>query len=236
MKSSPGKNSPGKKGKRTLSSSPQNEGEKLKIAEPTIERLVQYQRLLEQLAEEGRKVVSSQEMGEILSFKASQVRKDLSYFGEIGKRGVGYHVDRLHNHIGSILSSPRQWSIALAGVGKLGQALLGYKPFQNDKFLIKALFDVNPSKIGSEFRGIPCWSLEDAPRIIKQEKIEVLILTVPAESAQQVVDKVSEAEGIKGILNFSPVSITVPERILVYAVDISVELEKLLFYLKHKES
>ncbi|GAB1399962.1 redox-sensing transcriptional repressor Rex [Aminivibrio sp.] len=236
MKSSPGKNSAEKKGKRILSSSPLEEGEKQKIAEPTIERLVQYQRFLEQLAAEGQKVVSSQEMGEALSFKASQVRKDLSYFGEIGKRGVGYHVDRLHKHIGSILSSPRQWSIALAGVGKLGQALLGYKPFQNEKFQIKALFDHNPAKIGKEIRGIPCYSLEDAPRIVEEEKIEILILTVPAESAQQVVGKVSEAEGIKGILNFSPVSITVPDHILVYAVDISVELEKLLFYLKHKES
>jgi redox-sensing transcriptional repressor len=207
-----------------------------KIAEPTIERLVQYHRLLEQLAGEGQKVVSSREMGEMLSFKASQVRKDLSYFGEIGKRGVGYHVDRLFKHIGSILASPRKWSIGLVGVGKLGEALLGYQAFQNEKFHIKALFDIDPSKIGTSIQKTPCYSMEDAPRVIRGEQIEVIILTVPTGAAQSVVDKIITAGTVKGILNFSPVSLVVPENILLYSVDISVELEKLLFYLKHRES
>jgi len=116
----------------------------MKVAEPTVERLVQYYRLLEQLHEEGRKVVSSQDIGEILAFKASQVRKDLSYFGEIGKRGVGYHVDKLFEHIRAILSSPRVWRMALVGVGHLGEALLGYNALRSEKFGICALFDVDP--------------------------------------------------------------------------------------------
>lgn len=207
----------------------------MKIAEPTVERLVQYYRLLQQLAEEGQKVVSSQEIGEMLSFKASQVRKDLSYFGEIGKRGVGYHVDRLYKHISQILASPRRWSIGLAGVGRLGEALLGYQAFKSEKFHIKALFDVDPAKIGTDIRGIPCYSLEDASRIIRENEIEVVILTVPTAVAQQVVNKVVSAGTVKGILNFAPVSLSVPESVLLYTVDISVELEKLLFYLKHKE-
>ena len=207
----------------------------MKIAEPTVERLVQYHRLLEQLVAEGQKVVSSQEMGEMLSFKASQVRKDLSYFGEIGKRGVGYHVDRLHKHISRILASPRKWSIGLVGVGKLGEALLGYQAFQNDKFLIRALFDVDPDKIGTEIQGIPCYSAEDIAEVIRDKEIEVLILTIPGGAAQHVVDRAARAGTVKGILNFAPVSLSVPENVLLAAVDISVELEKLLFFLKHKE-
>lgn len=206
-----------------------------KIAEPTVERLVQYHRLLEQLAAEGQKVVSSKEIGEMLSFKASQVRKDLSYFGEIGKRGVGYHVDRLFKHIGGILASPRLWSIGLAGVGKLGEALLGYRAFQSEKFHIKALFDVDPSKIGTQILGTPCYAIEDAPRVLREEGIEVVIITVPTGAAQSVVDRVVTAGTVKGILNFSPVTLSVPDSVLIYSVDISIELEKLLFYLKHRE-
>ncbi len=206
-----------------------------KIAEPTVERLVQYHRLLEQLAAEGQKVVSSREMGEMLSFKASQVRKDLSYFGEIGKRGVGYHVDRLFKHIGGILASPRLWSIGLAGVGKLGEALLGYQAFRNEKFQIKALFDVDPLKIGTQILGTPCYSIEDAPRVLREEGIEVIIITVPTGAAQSVADRVVAAGTVKGILNFPPVTLSVPDSVLLYSVDISIELEKLLFYLKHRE-
>ena len=207
----------------------------MKIAEPTVERLVQYPRLLEQLVAEGQKVVSSQEMGEMLSFKASQVRKDLSYFGEIGKRGVGYHVDRLHKHISKILASPRKWSIGLVGAGKLGEALLGYQAFQNEKFRIRALFEVDVDKIGTEIQGIPCYSVENITDIARREELEVSILTVPGAAAQHVVDKVAQAGTVKGILNFAPVSLSVPDNVLLAAVDISVELEKLLFFLKHKE-
>ena len=207
----------------------------MKIAEPTVERLVQYHRLLEQLVAEGQKVVSSQEMGEMLSFKASQVRKDLSYFGEIGKRGVGYHVDRLHKHISRILASPRKWSIGLVGVGKLGEALLGYKAFQSEKFRIEALFDVDTDKIGKDIQGIPCYSSDAISEVVREKKIEVIIITVPGTAAQHVADKALQAGTVKGILNFAPVSLSVPGDVLLVSVDISVELEKLLFFLKHKD-
>lgn len=207
----------------------------MKIAEPTIERLVQYHRLLGQIAAGGRRVISSREIGEMLSFKASQVRKDLSYFGEIGKRGVGYHVDRLYRHIGQILASPRKRSIGLVGVGKLGEALLGYRAFRSDKFHIKALFDVDPSKIGTTIQGIPCYSMEEAPEVIRENDIEVIILAVPGEAAQEAAGQIARAGTVRGILSFSPASLVLPEHILVYRVDISVELEKLLFFLKQQE-
>lgn len=208
----------------------------MKVAEPTVERLVQYCRLLEQLHEEGRRVVSSQEIGEMLGLKASQVRKDLSYFGEIGKRGVGYHVDRLFGHIQGILSPPHHWSIGLVGAGRLGEALLGYKAFRSDKFTIEAIFDIDPDKVGSKVAGIPCFHSDALPEVLVEKNIEVLILTIPAATAQAVVDLAAKAGTLKGILTFAPTTLVAPEGVLIYGVDISVELEKLLFYLKHGEA
>ena len=207
----------------------------MKVAEPTIERLVQYYRLLELLHEEGRRVVSSQEMGEMLSLKASQVRKDLSYFGEIGKRGVGYHVERLYEHIKSILATPRLWRIALVGVGRLGEALLGHKAFQSSKFKILALFDNDPQKTGRSIMGIPCHPIDKMAEVLKEEQVEILILTVPATAAQACVDRAVSSGTIRGILSFAQTAVIVPKSVLVYHVDIATELEKLLFFLKQLE-
>ncbi|NLH95664.1 MAG: redox-sensing transcriptional repressor Rex [Synergistaceae bacterium] len=207
----------------------------MKVAEPTIERLVQYYRLLELLHEEGRRVVSSQEIGEMLSLKASQVRKDLSYFGEIGKRGVGYHVEKLYEHIKSILSTPRLWRIALVGVGRLGEALLGHKAFQSSKFKVLALFDVDPGKVGRSIMGIPCYPIEKITDVLREQQVEILILTVPAAAAQGCVDRAVAAGTIRGILSFAQTAVIVPKSVLVYHVDIATELEKLLFFLKQLE-
>ena len=204
----------------------------MRIAEPTVERLVLYYRLLTQLHNEERRVVSSQEIGEMLGLKASQVRKDLSYFGGIGKRGVGYHVERLYKHISDILSPKRLWKIALVGVGRLGEALLGHKALRSEKFRIEALFDNDPSKIGTEICGIPCYNSEDMTEVLREKDIEVIILTVPAGAAQISADRAVAAGTVKGILSFATTSVSVPEDVLVYRVDISVELEKLLFFLK----
>ncbi|SRR6056297_136757 len=204
----------------------------MKIAEATVARLVLYHRLLAKLHAEGQKVVSSQEMGKLLSLKASQVRKDLSYFGEIGKRGVGYHVAKLYEHLDDILSPPQKWRMGLVGVGHLGSALLGYKAFDTKKYGIEILFDNDLEKVGNEIFGIPCYHIDHACRIINENNIDVIILTVPSNAAQDCVDSIVKCNGLKGILNFSPTSIIVPEDILVYNVDISVELEKLLFYVK----
>ncbi len=207
----------------------------MRVAEPTVERLVQYYRFLRQLHEEGRRVISSQDIGLTLGLKASQVRKDLSYFGEIGKRGVGYHVERLYDHIRNILSSPRVWKMGLIGVGHLGTALLGYNSLRSDKFGIEALFDVDPQKVGTSLGGISCHHVEDMPRIMQEKDIRVIILTVPAHAAQYCVDKALESGRLRGILTFTPVPVVVPRDVLVYGVDISVEMEKLLFYLKQEE-
>lgn len=207
----------------------------MKVAEPTIERLVQYHRLLETLREEGQRVVSSHQMGELLGHKASQVRKDLSYFGEIGKRGVGYHVSKLSDHIMAILSSPRAWNIALAGVGNLGAALLSNTVFHNSKMHFEALFDIDESKIGKKIAGVHCWNVREMPVVMKEHNIEVLILTVPARAAQTCVDLAISSGTLRGVLAFSQGSLVLPDDVIVFRVDILAELEKLLFFLKQKE-
>ena len=207
----------------------------MKVAEPTVERLIQYYRLLIQMKEEERKVVSSLQIGEILGIKASQVRKDLSYFGEIGKRGVGYHVNRLCLHIENILASPKVWKVALAGVGNLGTALMGHAAFQSYKFEVDALFDVDPEKVGHEIMGVRCWHVDEIAKVMEERGIEVLILAVPASAAQNCVDKAVLSSSLKGILAFTPATVVVPEKILFYRVDIFVELEKLLFFLNERE-
>ncbi|NLD04976.1 MAG: redox-sensing transcriptional repressor Rex [Synergistaceae bacterium] len=207
----------------------------MRIAEPTVERLIQYYRLLIQMKEEERKVVSSLQIGEILGIKASQVRKDLSYFGEIGKRGVGYHVNRLCLHIENILASPKVWNVALAGVGNLGTALMAHAAFQSYKFEVDALFDVDPEKVGQEIMGVHCWHVDDIAKVMEERGIEVLILAVPASAAQNCVDKAVLSPSLKGILAFTPATVVAPEKILFYRVDIFVELEKLLFFLKERE-
>ena len=171
----------------------------------------------------------------MLSLKASQVRKDLSYFGEIGKRGVGYHVERLYEHIKSILATPRLWRIALVGVGRLGEALLGHKAFQSSKFKILALFDNDPQKTGRSIMGIPCHPIEKMAEVLKEEQVEILILTVPAPAAQACVDRAVSSGTIRGILSFAQSAVIVPKSVLVYHVDIATELEKLLFFLKQLE-
>jgi redox-sensing transcriptional repressor len=208
----------------------------MKVAEPTIERLVQYHRLLETLKEEGNLVVSSQQIGDILGFKASQVRKDLSYFGEIGKKGVGYHVGKLCDHIAAILSSPRVWRLALAGVGNLGIALLRNTVFRNSKMRFEALFDVDPKKIGSEITGVRCWHFTQMPRVMGELNIEVLLLAVPTKAAQTCVDLALSSGTLKGILTFTQGPLLVPDDIIIVRVDILSELEKLFFFLKQSSS
>lgn len=207
----------------------------MKVGEPTVERLIQYYRLLMQMKNEGRKVISSQQIGEMLGTKASQVRKDISYFGEIGKRGVGYHVNRLFTHVEAILSSPRVWRVALAGVGNLGTALMGHTAFQSYKFSMEALFDVDEDKVGREILGVRCWDVKDMPQVMTEKNIEILMLAVPAAAAQSCVDAAVTAPSMRGILAFTPATVVVPDSILFYRVDIFVELEKLMFFLKEQE-
>ncbi|MDR1514174.1 MAG: redox-sensing transcriptional repressor Rex, partial [Synergistaceae bacterium] len=161
-----------------------------------------------------------------------QVRKDLSYFGEIGKRGVGYQVGKLRDYIADILSFPRVWRLALAGVGNMGSALLSNAAFRGPKITFEALFDADPEKVNREISGVRCWHYTEMPKVMSELRIEVLILTVPAKAAQQCVDLAVSSGGLKGVLSLTQSPLTIPPDILLARVDILAGLEKLLFFLK----
>ena len=208
---------------------------KERITDPTVGRLVAYRRLLMRLVDDGVPVVSSKEIGEMLRLKSSQVRKDLSYLGEFGKRGVGYDVSRLLEDLAGILAPFEVWRIGLVGIGRLGEALLNHRSFLSENYEVTAVFDSNPDKIGRSYAGKLCYHIDDLPRVIAEKNISVLILTVPQQAAQAVLDAAAGTGRIEGVLNFSAAVLQAPPGVQVKDVDIFIELEKLLFKLKASE-
>ena len=208
---------------------------KEQITDPTVGRLVAYRRLLMRLVDEGVPVVSSSEIGERLKLKSSQVRKDLSYLGEFGKRGIGYDVSRLLRDLADILAPFEMWHIGLVGMGRLGEALIKHRSFLSENYEVAAVFDRNPEKVGRIYSGKRCYHVSEMPRVITEKDIGVMILTVPQQAAQFVLDIALQSGKIKGVLNFSAAVLAVPQGVEVRDVDIFVELEKLLFKLKATE-
>ncbi len=212
---------------------------KTQIGVPTIERIVRYCRYLERLYYvEKRDVISSAEIGEALGLKPTQVRKDLSYFGEIGKRGVGYSVEELYFHLMGILPCPkdcRLFKIALFGAGRLGKALLDYEMFSKRGVDIVAVFDRNRQKVGKTINGRYIYHIDEAETVLRAQNVSIAIICVPASEAQSVADRIVNSGVIKGILNFAPVDLTVPKDILVSNMDISAELEKLIYFIRERE-
>ncbi len=206
-----------------------------KISDSTIHRLSVYYRALVSSEKEGFTTVSSKDLAKKEHLTPAQVRKDLSFFGSFGTRGLGYPVRELKDKIASILGLNRTWNVALVGVGNLGSALSSYKEFQNQGFLIKLLFDSDPQKIGTSLRGIPILELKNLTSHLKQNQIELVIITVPGASAQQVTDEVIKS-GIKAILNFAPVTLKVPEDVFLRNENMAIELEYLSFCLKNKNA
>ena len=210
---------------------------KERITDPTVGRLVAYRRLLMRLVDDGVPVVSSKEIGEMLRLKSSQVRKDLSYLGEFGKRGVGYDVGRLLEDLAGILAPFEVWRIGLVGIGRLGEALLNHRSFLSENYEVTAVFDSNPDKVGRSYAGKLCYHIDDLPRVIAEKNISVLILTVPQQAAQAVLNAAAGTGKIEGVLNFSAAVLQAPPGVQVKDVDIFIfiELEKLLFKLKASE-
>jgi len=198
------------------------------ISPLTVKRLSLYLRCLEQLAEDGRATVSSQQLADALGLTAAQVRKDLGYFGQFGRRGVGYHVDDLVRRLRGIFGTDEVWNVAVVGVGSLGRALLGYKGFLKKGFRLAAAFDSAPGKIGRTFGGVTVRAMAHLPSAVKRQRLRLAILAVPVEAAQEVADAICDA-GIKAILNFVPATLTVAEDIAVIPVDLAVQLEQLSY-------
>jgi redox-sensing transcriptional repressor len=201
------------------------------VSELTTNRLSVYLRSLNQLEAAGTETISSQALAERFHLNAAQIRKDLAYFGEFGVRGVGYYVQDLRRHLRQILGLDRKLRVGVMGAGNLGQALADYPGFKREGFQIVAMFDVADAKIGEESRsGVPIHDLKDLKRVVRREHIDIAVIAVPAESAQQVLDQVT-AVGIKAVLNFSPGALKVPAGVKLKSVDLTVSLESLSFFL-----
>jgi redox-sensing transcriptional repressor len=197
-------------------------------------RLPIYLRMLEFLKREGKPVTSSQELAERLGLSSAQIRKDLSYFGEFGKQGTGYNIDFLQAQLREILHVDRVWDVVMVGVGDLGRALVHYQGFIPEGFRLVAIFDNAPKKIGTQVGDLRVQDMVDLASCIRDKKIRVAILAVPAEAAAPVAAVLVEA-GIRAILNYAPITLNIPPRVQVYHIDPVVGLQSMAYYLQNEK-
>ncbi|GAB4177325.1 MAG: redox-sensing transcriptional repressor Rex [Calditrichia bacterium] len=204
-----------------------------KIAESTIYRLSRYYRSLGHLIEEGKDTISSDDLAEIDGITSAQVRKDLSFFGSFGKRGLGYNTRLLRQQIAEILGLTHPWNLGVVGAGNIGRALCDYQEFKRQNFLVKALFDADPDKIGTDYHGVPIFDYNRLEEKVKELDIQIGVIAVPAERAQEVADRLVAA-GIKAILNFAPKSIKVDDDVKVRYENMAIEVESLTYFLRER--
>ena len=202
---------------------------------PAVKRLSLYLRRLQQLSRQGIENVSSQTLADLVHSSAAQVRKDLGYFGQFGRRGVGYRVDPLIESLRRIFGTDKTWNVVLIGVGNVGRALLRYRGFAARGFEVVAAFDSARSKVGKKVAGVQIYHISKLQKIAGKHKARLAILTVPTAAAQDVADRICKA-GIKGILNFAPTTIETPKGVTVGPVDLATQLEQLSFLAAGKSS
>jgi redox-sensing transcriptional repressor len=205
-----------------------------RIADSTVRRLSAYLRFLEDFEHRGLTTISSEELAKRGGTTSAQVRKDLSFFGSFGKRGLGYSVPELAGRLREILGLGKEWRVVIVGAGKIGAALAQYRGFRQRGFSILAAYDNNQDKIGRKLEGIPVRDLDQLERDIQRDKPDIVVLTVPGDVAQSVLDRVVKA-GIKAILNFAPTQLQAPADVTVKTVNMAMELEGLSFALTNRE-
>lgn len=198
------------------------------VPKAVINRLSLYLRELQHLLRNGKTTISSSQLGRLLGFTDAQVRKDLTCFGHFGHPGIGYRCEELVAAIRKILGTDRTWTVALFGVGNLGRALLGYKGFGAKGFQIVAAFDEDPRKAGATIDGIRVHPTSQLEEVIERQQIQLAMITVPAAAAQKVADE-AIAAGVVGIVNFAPVTLSVPIDVSLVGVDLATELEQISF-------
>ena len=202
-----------------------------KIPRATAKRLPVYYRYLNVLLNANKHRVSSTELSEAVQVASATIRRDFSYFGELGKRGYGYDVEKLLNFFKGILKQDKLTSVALVGVGSLGSALMNYNFHQSTNLRISAAFDPKESLANTVKSGIPVYPVEDMKKQIKEQQIDAVILTVPGSESQAVTDQLVEA-GVHGILNFTPVRLSVPKDVQVQNIDLTNELQTLIYFIE----
>jgi len=195
------------------------------VSEPTVRRLSHYFRVLEEVAAEGKRMISSHLLAEREGITSAQVRKDLSSFGSFGRRGLGYHVEHLRQEIRALLGLDRRWRVCVVGAGHIGSALAGYRGFAEQGFDIAAVFDADGERIGRTVEGLP---VRPMSQLLPREGFEIGVIATPAAAAQVVADALVAA-GVRGILNFAPRKLRVPPGVTVRAVDMTMEFESLSY-------
>jgi redox-sensing transcriptional repressor len=196
-----------------------------------IGRLPLYLRALIRLKKDGFQYASSKELGKLLDISAAQIRKDLSHFGELGKRGKGYQIDFLIEELNQILNTDMIWKMIVIGAGDLGSGLARYKGFVDRGFIVDAIFDIDPNKIGKRIGNLVVKDLLEMCDYVAANEIQIAVLAIPAEFAQDVIDELVEV-GITAILNYAPIYIKTPEGVQIEHIDPAVHLQKLSYFLK----
>ena len=201
-----------------------------KIPDIIITRLPVYLRALQHMADNGIKTTSSQELGESVGISAAQIRKDISQFGEFGKQGTGYSIPYLLDKLREILKVDRLWDVIIVGAGDMGHALARYQGFANRGFNVVMIFDNDKNKIGQKIGDLTVEDTADMAEKVKSSGIKIAMLTIPASVAQETTDQLVKA-GIKAVLNYAPISLTVPENVKVQYIDPATQLQKMTYYL-----
>lgn len=204
---------------------------KKEISQAVIQRLPRYYRYLEELMEQGLERISSNELSKRMKLTASQIRQDLNNFGGFGQQGYGYRIQKLHDEIARILSLDEEHSMILVGAGNLGQALANYSNFQKRGFLLRAVFDVKPELIGTEVAGLKVLPMEELERVIEESGPRLAALCIPKDAALPVAERLASL-GIKGIWNFAPVDLELPEQVVVENVHLSESLMRLSYRMR----
>ena len=199
------------------------------IPRKTIYRLSIYLRCLARLRENGIGTVSSEALSKVAGVKSTQLRKDLACFGTFGTRGLGYDVAELSEKIADELGTSRLQPVILVGAGHLGLALLSYRGFEKEGFEIVAAFDAEPGRKRDKETKQPIYGMDELPSFVKKQNVKMALLTVPAAAAQEVANRLVQA-GVTGVLNFSPIVLSVPERVMVNNVNLAIELENLSYF------
>ncbi|TFB13692.1 redox-sensing transcriptional repressor Rex [Filobacillus milosensis] len=203
-----------------------------KIPQATAKRLPLYYRHLNILHNQGKTRISSRELSESIKIDSATIRKDFSYFGELGRKGYGYDIAHLIQFFRKLLDQDEIASVALIGVGNLGTALLHYNFMKKGNTQIEIAFDTNDDKVGQEIGDVPVYHINDLEQELKRKGIKIAILTVPARVSQEVTEQLVDC-GVEGVLNFTPSRLSVPNHVRVHHIDLSIELQTLVYFLKH---
>ncbi len=201
-----------------------------KISELTTNRLSVYLRCLNELSAKGIKTVSSDDLAKRFHLNSAQIRKDLAYFGEFGVRGVGYYVETLRQDLTKILGLDNNHQVCIIGSGRLGTALADYYEYTQSNFSVVALFDTDKTKIGHKVGNVKIYDIKKFAEVVEKEGIDVAVIAVPAQFAQNVLDLVTTA-GIKAVMNFAPIPLKTEGDVKIKSVDLTISLESLSYFL-----